>query len=39
MSLSEVLKTGEAKKKARSKIIESYLRASYKKLPHATLMI
>ena len=38
MSLSDVLKTHEAKKKARAKIVDSYLlAASHKKLPHAQM--
>jgi len=35
MSISEIIKAHEAKKKARVKIVESYLAASYKKPPHA----
>jgi hypothetical protein len=35
MSLSDVLKTHEAKKKARAKIVDMYLAASQKRLPHA----
>ena len=37
MSISDILKTHEAKKKARAKIVDSYLAASNKKLPHAQM--